>query len=171
MRLVSGATRAASMFRVKETYTEAQALDAAASASHAMKNHKPIRCALAFEVTPLGTRSSIHAESLFWWASGTLAGHGSIEAHGAMEIAQDGPSSYWRFQVKTPSTWHREDIRVWDGIFHWPYVDMQTPDGQRQYGQREGGIDVERRNFSDHRSRTRSWALPVEAFLSGGNQL
>ena len=56
VRLVSGATRAASMFRVKETYTEAQALDAAASASHAMKNHKPIRCALAFEVTPLGTR-------------------------------------------------------------------------------------------------------------------
>ena len=56
VRLVSGATKAASMFRVKETYTEAQALDAAAASSHAMKNHKPIRCALAFEVTPLVTR-------------------------------------------------------------------------------------------------------------------
>ena len=88
------------------------------------------------EVTPIAMRTSIHAESLFWWASGTLAGWGSIEAHGQMEIAQDGPSSYWRFQEKTPSTWHREDIRVWDGIFHWPYVDMQTADGKRVYAQR-----------------------------------
>ena len=59
VRLVSGVTRAASMFRVKETYTEAQALEAAASSSHAMKNHKRIRCALAFEVTPLSTRERV----------------------------------------------------------------------------------------------------------------
>ena len=59
VRLISGATRVNSMFRVKETYAEAQVLDAAAASSHAMKNHKPIRCVLAFEVTPLATREAV----------------------------------------------------------------------------------------------------------------
>ena len=125
VRLVSGATRAASMFRVKETYTEAQALEAAASASHAMKNHKPIRCALAFEVTPLGTRERAEeaarvsgaptprllasdpargdAPAPAWWEAG-----GAAAASAAGETSRRDLFVY----VDTTSVGRRKDTRV-----------------------------------------------------------
>ena len=45
-----------SMFRVKEAYNEATLLEAAYSSAHALKSHKPIRCKVVVEVTPLNTR-------------------------------------------------------------------------------------------------------------------
>ena len=52
--IVSGTTSVPTMFRVKETYSEASVLESAASGtSHQMKSHKPIRCALEFEVAPI----------------------------------------------------------------------------------------------------------------------
>ena len=50
----AGSVRAETMYRVKETYTEAQLLEAASSTAHAMKNHKPVRAAVTLEVVPLG---------------------------------------------------------------------------------------------------------------------
>ena len=41
------------MYRVKETHAEAQLLEAASSAAHAMKNHKPVRATVTLEVVPL----------------------------------------------------------------------------------------------------------------------
>ena len=114
------------MFRVKETYTEAQALEAAASASHAMKNHKPIRCALAFEVTPLGTRARAggggarqrradaaprsrrdpargDAPAPAWWEAG-----GAAAASAAGETSRRDLFVY----VDTTSVGRRKDARV-----------------------------------------------------------
>ena len=50
----AGSVRAETMYRVKETHTEAQLLEAASSTAHAMKNHKPVRAAVTLEVVPLG---------------------------------------------------------------------------------------------------------------------
>jgi len=51
--IVDGIVAVDSMYRVKEAYTEAILLEAASSTSHTLKNHKPIRCRFAVEVTPL----------------------------------------------------------------------------------------------------------------------
>ena len=51
--VVDGIVAVDSMYRVKEAYTEAILLEAAAATSHTLKNHKAIRCRFAVEVTPL----------------------------------------------------------------------------------------------------------------------
>jgi hypothetical protein len=51
--VVSGEVSADSMYRVKEAYTEATVLEAAAASTHTLKSHKPIRCRVAIHVSPL----------------------------------------------------------------------------------------------------------------------
>ena len=57
--VVDGIVAVDSMYRVKEAYTEAILLEAAAATSHTLKNHKAIRCRFAVEVTPLAPNAGV----------------------------------------------------------------------------------------------------------------
>ena len=57
--VVDGIVAVDSMYRVKEAYTEAILLEAAAATSHTLKNHKAIRCRFAVEVTPLAPSAGV----------------------------------------------------------------------------------------------------------------
>ena len=57
--VVDGIVAVDSMYRVKEAYTEAILLEAAAATSHTLKNHKAIRCRFAVELTPLAPNAGV----------------------------------------------------------------------------------------------------------------